>query len=84
MSAEQIDEALAGEDPTTVLFVAAWSPASILCREKAGAHVITVDVDEHPQTADRWEVWSVPTLLTIEEGTVRRRVLGSRIADILS
>lgn len=66
-----------------VSFVASWCD---VCRSMepileelvtdTGTTVITVDIEETPQIANRFDVESVPTFLVFERGTVSRRLVG--------
>jgi thioredoxin-like negative regulator of GroEL len=37
-----------------------------------------IDVDSSPQTATTWNVRSVPTVLVIENGVEKRRLVGAK------
>lgn len=82
---EEIEEAIAagGDEPLLLGFGAPWSaPWKLLAKvldemEERGTKVVRVDVDTHPELADRYTVVSVPTFLVIVENREVRRYLGA-------
>jgi thioredoxin 1 len=78
---------LAGSRPTLVEFTAAWCPpcrllAPVLAEvaaELAGrVTVVSVDVDEEPELTARFGVLAVPSLLLLDRGAERLRLVGAR------
>lgn len=71
-------ETAAAETEIKALFHASWSPSSIMCipHAEAAGHQ-TYDVDENPQLADRWQIWSVPTVVVVGPKGLRRRTTGA-------
>jgi len=60
-----------------------------LAQEYRGKALIgKLDVDENPVTAERFQVFSIPTMILFKNGSETERLVGlcpkSRIADILS
>jgi len=60
-----------------------------LAEEYSGKALIgKLDVDENPATAERFQVFSIPTMILFKNGSETERLVGlcpkSRIADILS
>ncbi|MEM1180175.1 MAG: thioredoxin [Acidobacteriota bacterium] len=50
-----------------------------LSRDRAGRlKVIKVNVDQNPRLAARFEARSIPTLVLLQDGTVRERVVGAQ------
>ena len=79
-------EALKGRTPVRVLLVARWSPACQLIIRAGlqdGADVVC-DIDEHPDVAQRYKVWSLPTLLVLDEDGAGRRTTGAACIDALT
>jgi thioredoxin 2 len=55
-----------------------------LARERAGRlKVVKVNADEAPGVSARFDVRSIPTLLLVEDGRERARVVGAQPADAL-
>ncbi len=79
----------AGDDPLTrgqtlVLVSAVWCGVDRAVREilasiplPPGVRQASVDVDRDPQTADRFSVQTLPTVLWVSEGRVVTRLHGS-------
>jgi thioredoxin 1 len=80
-------DVLQAEGPVLVDLWAAWCPP---CRKmgpvidelarRAGEHVTVgkLDVDRHPEVAERYGVRSIPTLLLFRRGQVVERRVGAR------
>lgn len=86
--AEVIDSDL----PVLVDFWADWChPCHLIephvkaiASEQAGKlRVIKLDIDENPETARRFGVMSIPTLLLFKEGVEKARLIGSRPKDAI-
>jgi len=80
-------EVLKSETPVLVDFWAAWcGPCRMvgpvveeIASEKAGAlKVLKLDVDENPDTARKYGVMSIPTLLVFSGGDEVKRIVGAR------
>ncbi|OWY61984.1 hypothetical protein B7486_60845 [cyanobacterium TDX16] len=78
---------LAAEVPVIVDFSATWcppcGPTADALDQVAGEHAgrvraTSVDVDEHPDLARRFQVTSMPTLLVFVAGEVVDRLVGGR------
>jgi thioredoxin 1 len=55
-----------------------------LAREFAGRAVVAkLDVDDHPLTASRYGVMSIPTLLIFKNGKVVDQIVGAQPAHVL-
>jgi len=82
------DETINGSDtPVLVDFWAEWcGPCKMIApvleeiaREQAGKITIgKLNVDDNPDTARRYEVLSIPTLLVFAEGELRKRLVGAK------
>ena len=73
--------------PVVVEFWAEWCPPcrtiapvleSIAAGQDPSVQIFKVNVDEHPDLAARYEVFSIPTLLVFREGALVRRMVGAR------
>ncbi|MPZ86745.1 MAG: thioredoxin [Nitriliruptorales bacterium] len=80
-------EVLGSDTPVLVDFWAEWcGPCRIvgplvdeIAQEKAGAlKVVKLNVDENPDTARRYAVMSIPTLMVFSKGEERKRIVGAR------
>jgi thioredoxin 1 len=80
-------EVLESETPVLVDFWAEWcgpcravSPiVEEIAQEKAGAlKVLKLNVDDNPETARRYRVMSIPTLMIFADGDERKRLVGAR------
>lgn len=78
---------IAGDTPVLVDFWAEWcSPCRMIAPtvEKIAANhggkitVAKLNVDENPDTAMRYEVMSIPTLIVYQGGSERKRIVGAR------
>jgi thioredoxin 1 len=79
-------EVLDSEQPALVDFTAKWCPPcraiapkmEALARAYQGRlKVGMIDVDQHPELADRYGVRSIPTLLLFRRGQVVQQLVGS-------
>ena len=41
-------------------------------------HITKLNVDEHPDIAMRYSVMSIPTLLVLHDGDVKRKIVGAK------
>jgi thioredoxin 1 len=88
LSDATFDETIKGSDvPVIVDFWAEWcGPCKMIAPvldEIAHEHdgrlsVAKLNVDENPNTARRFEVMSIPTLLVFHDGEVKKRLVGAK------
>ena len=88
------------DKPVLVDFTAAWcgpckqiSPIldELSVEQADNLQIVKIDVDENPQTTQRYEVMSMPTLLLFKDGEPVHRMIGARgkhhlleeLADVL-
>ena len=80
------DEIISGERPVLLDFYAEWcgpcrmvSPViEEIAREHPEYAVGKINVDDEPELAGKYGVFSIPTLIAMKEGKVLRRVSGAR------
>jgi thioredoxin 1 len=82
------DETIGGSDtPVLVDFWAEWcGPCKMIAptlSEIAAEHrgkltIAKLNVDENPDTARRFEVMSIPTLLVFKDGAQAKRIVGAK------
>jgi thioredoxin 1 len=78
-------EVLEGEKPVLVDFWAPWcGPCRIvqphleeLAGERQDLRIVKLNVDDNPQTAARYGVMSIPTLLLFKQGQVAHQIIGA-------
>ena len=89
-------EVLKSETPVLVDFWAEWcGPCRMvgpvveeIAQEKAGAlKVLKLNVDDNPETARKYRVMSIPTIMFFADGDEKKRLVGARgksqlLADI--
>jgi thioredoxin 1 len=80
-------EVLKSDTPVLVDFWAEWcGPCRMvgpiveeIASEKAGSlKVVKLNVDDNPETARKYGVMSIPTLLVFQSGNERKRIVGAR------
>ena len=78
-------EVLESERPVLVDFWAPWcGPCRVVAphleelnEEQDNLRVVKLNVDDNQQTAVRYEVMSIPTLILFKNGQVAKRVIGA-------
>jgi len=78
-------EVLESESPVIVDFWAPWcGPCRVVSpileeinSEREDVRVVKMNVDENQQTAVRFEILSIPTMILFKDGEVARKVIGA-------
>ncbi|MGE5636471.1 MAG: thioredoxin, partial [Nocardioidaceae bacterium] len=78
-------EVLESTEPVLVDFWAPWcGPCRIVAphleeldAERKDVKVVKLNVDDNPQTAARYSVMSIPTLLLFKQGQVAHQIIGA-------
>lgn len=88
LSDDLFDETISGSDvPVLVDFWAEWcGPCKMIApvleeiaREQNGKLTIgKLNVDDNPDTARRYDVMSIPTLMLFHQGSLEKRLVGAR------
>jgi thioredoxin 1 len=79
------DEVIEAEGPVLVDFWAPWcGPCRVvhpileeISNERDDLRIVSINVDDNQQTAAKFEILSIPTLLLFKDGEIAKRVIGA-------
>jgi thioredoxin 1 len=79
------DEVIEADGPVLVDFWAPWcGPCRVvhpileeIASEREDLRIVSINVDDNQQTAARYEILSIPTLLLFKDGEIAKRVIGA-------
>jgi thioredoxin 1 len=78
-------EVVEADSPVLVDFWAPWcGPCRVvhpileeISNEREDLRIVSINVDDNQQTAARYEILSIPTLLLFKDGEIAKRVIGA-------
>jgi thioredoxin len=78
-------EVLESETPVLVDFWAPWcGPCRVvhpvleeMAAERDDVRIVSINVDDNQQTAARYEVLSIPTMILFKQGAIAHKVIGA-------
>jgi thioredoxin 1 len=79
-------EVLDSEQPVLVDFWAPWcGPCRVvhpileeMANEREDVRIVSLNIDDNQQTAARYDVLSIPTLILFKDGAEAKRIVGAR------
>lgn len=92
-TSENFDSILAGDDPVFVDFWATWcgpcrmvAPLVEQLADEYDGQVtfVKVDVDEEPDLARRYQIYSIPNMIIFKDGEIAEQIIGARPKAMLS
>jgi len=78
-------EVIESEQPVLVDFWAPWcGPCRVvapvleeIAAERSDLRIVKLDIDENPQTAARFQVLSIPTMILFKNGEPAKKIIGA-------